>query len=239
MTKITKYTHYVYPIIKFLQVVLYCLYYREGMMDHLFDIFIDPESIEKIQKRIPYMFTVAEIESMRGGKIGMEVGTVRERVIISLLRYKFGKANVNDKLPTTKADIDVLLFKKPISIKTKTGSLSGIKVSWTVDAKSSKQFIETFEPQTDLLLVHIIWEKTGGFYYIPLSVQKKIFKKVGRNNYLQKPKEGTNPRGISYSQKVIEAFVSDNESYKIPIQWIRPDVKIDILQKWDEMWASD
>lgn len=75
--------------------------------DRLLEIFDDDNIVQKIQNRLPYLFQLAEIESSRAGKIGMEVGSVREKIIISLLIYKFGKENINTNIPITKKEIDV------------------------------------------------------------------------------------------------------------------------------------
>jgi hypothetical protein len=44
------------------------------MVSRLAEIFED-----KIRKRLPYLFQLAELESSRAGKIGMEVGSLREK----------------------------------------------------------------------------------------------------------------------------------------------------------------
>ncbi|GFP38267.1 hypothetical protein HKBW3S44_01947, partial [Candidatus Hakubella thermalkaliphila] len=54
----------------------------------------DEKLVEKIKRRLPYLFQLAELESSRAGKTGMEVGAVRERIVVALLIYKFGEANV-------------------------------------------------------------------------------------------------------------------------------------------------
>lgn len=101
----------------------------------------------------------------------MEVGSLRERVIVALLIYKFGEANVETEVPITKPGIDVFLFGQPVSIKTITGrSFNGVKLVWTVDAQKAKEFSETYEPNCDILLVQINWSGYGGFYYIPKSL---------------------------------------------------------------------
>jgi len=64
-------------------------------------IFSDQKLIVKIQSRLPYLFQLAELESMRGGKIGMEVGSVREKIIVALLIYQFGESNVKTEFPIT------------------------------------------------------------------------------------------------------------------------------------------
>lgn len=64
------------------------------MAGKLIEIFTDKNLVEKIKKRLPYLFQLAELESSRAGKTGMEVGSVRERIIVALLIYKFGESNV-------------------------------------------------------------------------------------------------------------------------------------------------
>ncbi|MDF1530649.1 MAG: ThaI family type II restriction endonuclease [Sedimenticola sp.] len=76
-----------------------------------------------MQNRLPQMFHVAELESSRAGRIGMEVGSVREKIIIALLIYKFGKKNVQTDISIHQTEDDVIVYDKPISIKTMTGSL--------------------------------------------------------------------------------------------------------------------
>jgi len=64
------------------------------MAGKLIEIFTDKNLVEKIKKRLPYLFQLAELESSRAGKTGMEVGSVRERIIVALLIYKFGEARM-------------------------------------------------------------------------------------------------------------------------------------------------
>jgi len=64
------------------------------MAGKLIEIFADKNLVEKIKKRLPYLFQLAELESSRAGKTRMEVGSVRERIIVALLIYKFGEARM-------------------------------------------------------------------------------------------------------------------------------------------------
>lgn len=97
------------------------------------DLFADPIFIDKIQARLPELFHLAELESSRAGKVGMEVGSAREKILIALLIYKFGKDHVETDIPIAEPEVDVKLFGKPISIKTITGKKpGGIKISWTL-----------------------------------------------------------------------------------------------------------
>jgi len=128
------------------------------MSDRLIEIFEDEKLVEKIKRRLPYLFQLAELESSRAGKVGMEVGSVREKIIVALLIYKFGEANVETEIPITEPEVDVKLYGKPVSIKTITGrSLAGVKLIWTVDAQKAREFLENYYPTCDILLVQINW----------------------------------------------------------------------------------
>lgn len=129
------------------------------MTNRIIEIFEDEALIVKIQKRLPYLFELAELESSRAGKVGMEVGSLREKIIIALLIYKFGEKNVETEIPITEPEVDVKLFGYPISIKTVTGkNLNGIKLIWTVDPLKAKEFSKKYTPSCDILLIQINWD---------------------------------------------------------------------------------
>jgi hypothetical protein len=48
----------------------------------LLELFSDEELTDKIKKRLPKLFQIAALESSRDGKIGMEVGSLREKIIL-------------------------------------------------------------------------------------------------------------------------------------------------------------
>ena len=47
------------------------------MNRHLSEIFNDKALIDRIKSRLPYLYQLAELESSRAGKIGMQVGSLR------------------------------------------------------------------------------------------------------------------------------------------------------------------
>jgi len=67
------------------------------------------------------------------------------------------------------------------------------------------------------LLVQINWNDVGGFYYIPLEVQKRLFDRIGRENYIKLPKPGTNPRGVEITKEALSDLVKDSIYRKIVI----------------------
>jgi hypothetical protein len=183
------------------------------MSSHLIEIFDDERLIERIKNRLPYLFQLAESESSRAGKIGMQVGSVREGVIVALLIYKFGETNVETEIPITQPEVDARLFGEAVSIKTITGkSFGGVKLIWTVDAQKAEEFRESYYPHCDILLVQINWNSVGGLYYIPLDAQKRLFDKVGRRNYIRLPKVGTNPRGVEITKEALSSLIEDSQT---------------------------
>jgi len=45
------------------------------MSSRLIEIFEDTKLVDRIKNKLPYLFQLAELESSRAGKIGMEVGS--------------------------------------------------------------------------------------------------------------------------------------------------------------------
>lgn len=205
----------------------------------LTELFTDRDIVSKIQKKLPRLFRIAEIESSRAGKIGMEVGSLREKVISSLFVYKFSEENVNTNIPTTEPEIDVKVGNREVSIKTITGN-GGVKAVWTVDAESSRKFIEKYKPKCDIILVQIWWGKTkDSFFLIPLKVQNKVFNSLGRSKYLNMPKAGTNPRGVEFSREAIEKMLQHKDTLRISIEWIKDEIKYNVYKRWVDMWNED
>jgi hypothetical protein len=208
------------------------------MTSRLSEFFEDKKLIEKIKKRLPYLFQLAELESSRAGKIGMQVGSLREKILIALLIYKFGERNVETEIPITEPETDVKLFGHPISIKTITG-MGGVKVIWTVDAQKVREFRETYTPKCDILLVLIKWGAVGNFYYIPLEVQQRIFKSIGRESYIKLPKPGTNPRGPEFSKEALLRLIDHPDTKSIEVEWHRSEIKYEPYQRWVTYWEKD
>ena len=50
------------------------------MSKKIYEIFEEKKLIEKIKKKLPYLFQLAEIDNSRDGKLGMEIGSARERI---------------------------------------------------------------------------------------------------------------------------------------------------------------
>jgi hypothetical protein len=107
-------------------------------MEYIHKIFNDEKIIERIKTKLPELFQMANTENSRAGKVGMEVGVLREKIIIALFLYVYGDKNVDTNVSVTEPETDVFVMSNPISIKTKQGTRnSGIKVAWTPDIKKT------------------------------------------------------------------------------------------------------
>jgi len=210
------------------------------MSSYLIEVFRDEKLVEKIKRRLPYLFQLAEGESSRAGKVGMEVGSVRERIIIALLIYKFGESNIETEIPISEPEVDVKIFDEPVSIKTITGKgFGGVKLIWTVDAQRAREFYDNYYPRCDILLVQINWNDIGGLYYIPLEAQKRLFDRIGRENYIKLPKPGTNPRGVEITKEALSSLVEDSMSRKIIINWQKTKINFNPYKRWVDLWRED
>lgn len=206
----------------------------------LIDIFNEAEIVAKIQEKLPKLFQIAELESQRAGKVGMEVGSIRERIIVSLLVYKFGEGNVETEIPITEPEVDVKLFGNPISIKTKSGtSFSGVKLIWTVDADNAVEFQNKYAPSCDMIYVQINWGNNGGLFYFPKQIQEEVFNSLGKENYIKLPAKGTNPRGVEISSKALQKLVEYNGAKKINITWTKEEIKFNAFKRWIDLWAQE
>lgn len=211
------------------------------MSSRLIEIFHDTSLVQKIKAKLPLLFCLAELEASRAGKIGMEVGSLREKIVIALLIYKFGEENIDVEIPITEPEVDVRLFGEPISIKTITGQ-GGVKAVWTVDAQSARGFINKYFPKADILLAQIKWGARGYLYYIPLEVQTKVFKEIGRESYFKLPKLGTNPRGVEFSKETLIRLQHERGVKTIEIDWQRHTSETTIYEayrRWVDYWREE
>jgi len=204
------------------------------------DLFKDEKLVKKIQKKLPELFYLAEQDSSRAGKVGMEVGSAREKILIALLIYKFGQDNVETDIPITEKEVDVRVFGKPISIKTTTGKrLGSVKLIWTVDAEKSLNFSQEYSPRCDIILVQINWGDWGWLFFLPRKIQIETLHDIGRDKYINLPKAGTNPRGVEISSEALNILTIHPQSLKIPIKWDKKIIDYNPYERWLKLWERD
>ena len=210
-------------------------------MSKIDKLFQDLEIKSKIQDKLPKLFQLAELDNSRDGKLGMEIGSARERIVIAMLIYQFGENNVITNIPITQNETDVIVFDDPISIKTVTNKkVVGVKLIWTVDAQKALEFISSYHAECDMLFVHINWNSDGGLYLIPKEVQTEILTQCGKEFYFKLPKKGTNPRGVEITNKAINDLVNHNKTKMISINWFRnEDTKYTPYDRWIDLWNDE
>jgi hypothetical protein len=204
-------------------------------------IFEDSKIIAKIQTKLPKLFQLAELDNSRDGKLGMEIGSARERILIALLIHQFGSKNIVTKIPITQNETDVIAFNKQVSIKTVTGKkIIGVKLIWTVDAQKSLEFINNYKPECDILFAHINWNNDGGMYFISKETQTEILTKFGKEFYFKLPKQGTNPRGVEITNSAIDELIKHKNTKSIQIKWIRSENEnYTPYDRWIELWSAE
>ena len=210
-------------------------------MNKLSTIFEQEDIVNKIKEKLPYLFQLAEIDNSRDGKLGMEIGSARERIIIALLIFKFGENDVNTDISITEKETDVIVFDEPISIKTVTNKkIIGVKLIWTVDAEKALEFINNYSPECDILLVHINWKAKGGMYLLSKESQQEVLQNFGKEFYFKLPKKGTNPRGVEITNQAINKLVEHSTTKMIEIDWNRDDsIEYNSYDRWIEHWKKD
>jgi len=206
-------------------------------------LFDDELIIKRVKNKLPHLFQLAELESSRNGKIGMEIGSVRERILIALLMYKFGIDIVDPDIPITAPEVDVYVDNTPLSIKTMTttnGKYTSIKLIWTVDHNKALEFKNTYMPSCDMLLAKIRWNGMGKLLLFSKESQQKVLSSIGRDRYLKMPKENTNARGVEISAEALDLLENCEDTRIIDISFIRHKIDYrEVYTKWLDAWREE
>ncbi len=206
-------------------------------------LFDDMLIVRRVKNKLPHLFQLAELESSRNGKIGMEIGSVRERILISLLMYKYGIDIVDPNIPITAPEVDVLVNKEPLSIKTVTASRNSwgsIKLIWTVDAEKALEFKNGYIPQCDMLVAKIVWNEIGKLLLFSKQSQIKVLNQIGRDKYIKLPKKNTNSRGVEISAEALTLLEQCNDTRCIEISFTREKIDYrEVYAKWLDAWHNE
>lgn len=206
-------------------------------------LFDDMLIVKRVKNKLPHLFQLAELESSRNGKIGMEIGSVRERILIALLMYKFGIDIVDPDIPITAPEVDVIVQNTPLSIKTMTTNSerwSSVKLIWTVDAQKALEFKNTYIPSCDMLMAKIHWNGNGKLLLFSKESQIRVLNQIGRDRYIKLPKENTNARGVEISQEALSLLENCQDTRCIDINFTREKIDYrEVYTKWLDAWRED
>ncbi len=206
-------------------------------------LFDDNIIVKRVKNKLPHLFQLAELESSRNGKIGMEIGSVRERILIALLMYKFGIDIVDPEIPITAPEVDVIVDNTPLSIKTMTtnsGRWCPVKLIWTVDAKKALEFKNTYNPSCDMLIAKIRWNGEGKLLLFSKESQCDVLHQIGRDMYIKLPKENTNARGVEITAEALSMLEACEDTKCININFIREKIDYrEVYTKWLDAWTEE
>jgi hypothetical protein len=164
------------------------------------------------------------------------VGLLREQIILGMLIAFLGETSVELIESGVNPDIDCYVDSEPLSIKTVSAS-GGIRLKWTSNAVKAKEFIDSYEPTSDLLLIRIVWGEKGTIRFVPLDVQQRIFHQIGVGRYLDY-RGTTNTRGVNLSPEAEQALNQHPLSVNLPILWERSKAAINPIKKWTDYWLE-
>lgn len=211
-----------------------------SIYDKLFD---DNLIVKRVKNKLSHLFQLAELESSRNGKIGMEIGSVRERILISLLMYKFGIDIVDPNIPITAPEIDVIVDNTPLSIKTTTTTTekwSPIKLIWTVDHQKALEFKNTYTPSCDMMVAKIRWNNIGKLLLFSKEAQCQVLNELGRDQYIRLPKENTNSRGVVITEEALSLLERHKDTRCIEVNFNREKMDYrEVYTKWLDAWRED
>ena len=112
------------------------------MIDYLKQLFSDKNITQRIKEKMPDLFQLVQTDSSRMANWEWKC-SVREKIIIALLIYTLAKKIQKSIFLLPNQKPDVILFSNPISIKNQiSGSLSGVKLIWTVDRQKASNLVK-------------------------------------------------------------------------------------------------
>lgn len=206
-------------------------------------LFDDPLIIKRVKNKLPHLFQLAELESSRNGKIGMEIGSVRERILIALLMYKFGIDIINPNISIQEPEIDVIVQDSPLSIKTVTTNSDkwvSVKLIWTVDSQKALEFKNNYIPSCDMMIAKIHWNGNGKLLLFSKESQIAILNQIGRDRYIKLPKKNTNARGVEITSEALTLLENCEDTRFIDINFIREQIDYrEIYTKWLDAWRDE
>lgn len=206
-------------------------------------LFDDKLIVKRVKNKLPHLFQLAELESSRNGKLSMEIGSVRERILIALLMYKFGIDIVNPNIPITAPEIDVIVNDEPLSIKTMTTqskSWTPIKLIWTVDHQKALEFKESYQPTCAMMVAKICWNSQGKLLLFSKKSQLEVLNLIGKDGYIKLPKQNTNSRGVEITTQALTLLEQSSDTKCIDINFIRKEIDYrEIYTKWLDAWIED
>jgi hypothetical protein len=173
--------------------------------------------VERVLRSKPTQLALVELyrrsqsEHSRNGKCTMEIGSSREKDLVSVLMLDLG-ASVCAEIDNSALE-DVRIGTQLFSIKHITGAVGtgSIKAKWTADADQARAFVagslaaEHVHPH---ILLSYLDVKSGKLTLCCVESMRctEVIHSLGIDAF--KVAVGTNNRGVEYSRQAIQAFVT-------------------------------
>lgn len=167
---------------------------------------------EKYMKGLITLYLSSQIECSRSAGLTPEVGSSRERDLISSFVTN-KKLSVHYNIANNKEE-DIIINDKKISIKhssNKIKSQFGIKIVWTVDNDKRNEFVQNYKFCCDLIIIYVrfssIYNGELEILYIPIEKLLELQSTFAENNMpIFKCLDG-NSRGIEFDKKFFEQII--------------------------------
>lgn len=202
------------------------------MSDLIKQLLANPSYAKVIQQKLPPAFQTVEAQ-LKGNPA---VGLLREQIILGMLIAFLGEDTVKLIQSGVNPDIDCYVESEPLSIKTVSSS-SGIRLKWTSNAVKAKEFIDSYTPISNLLVIRVAWGETGAIHFIPLDIQQRVFRQIGLERYLDY-RGTTNTRGVNLSPEAEHSLIQGLQTISLPILWVRPKTTINPINQWIDYWRA-
>ncbi len=199
-------------------------------------IFDDLEFIEKIKSKLPKYISDLNNASRKGGKISPDIGALREKLIIGILKKQY-KEKVKSDYESQEFELDFEFEDERISFKTSVAK--GFKLIWTANYNSGFEFYENYTPTCSIVLLLLFQAKLGRLYYFPLNLLHDTRRKLGKK-FLKIPNTTGNPRGVELSTEAFNQMMASELCKKIVLDWDNieegPSTAVDLVDHYYNLW---
>lgn len=164
-----------------------------------------------IMNKLYTLYKISEQECRRNGRLSPEVGSSREKDLISILVYALGLNNVIYDIPNSSKE-DVIICNRKYSIKHISGNLkcSGIKVVWTVNVEHQNAFM--MNPQFDYnMLLVFVKDNMIRVIHISETVLKNTYNYFHQNGLMIFNIMKGNSRGIEFDTTFFKTLISNSD----------------------------
>lgn len=180
---------------------------------------------QEVKNNIPKLAQYANNMCLHNGSITQEVGKYREKYLIMFLQDFVGGSYddvpIDDsEIASHEKEIDVKMFDRGVSIKTITsnkGRFGGVKVSWVDDKNKAQEYVNEFNPEYDLLLLRINWNKQGGLYYITENSMRDVMGLLGKDKFLQTGKGYS--KGTKITKLAINEILKHSDTCEVSVDF--------------------